>query len=195
MLLGASLALTILPVAFGAHYARTWWKERAGRTVEEQRAALEGVPWFKSGYVRLVERLERTLPPDARLLVEPMRETITPESLTGERRWYLFLDYDLYPIEVFVRAPGLASGTLVDYPRWLEHHLAGTDAIAAELAIVESGIEWRLRYPVEPGLEPREIELSRLVDGEWVRWELAPRTGAPGGWPAERRPAGGGADG
>ncbi len=178
VLIGASLALTLLTAAFAAHYTAGWRDVRAGRPIVEQRVSLRGVPWFKRPFLRFVEQLRRTVPPNARVLVEPSRV----ESPGADSRWYLFLNYYAYPIELYVQRPELASGTLVDFPRWLEHHAGrgGALGLDATLAAQERGIEWRLLLPVTPWFDPADVTLLRREGGRWVPHELAP-------WPATER--------
>ena len=89
--------LTVLPLGFAAYYGRTWAAERAGKDVAAQRATLKGVPWFKPEFRRLVAGLNAALPEDARLLVEPSALDDNMNRLTGKSRWFLYLDYYLYP--------------------------------------------------------------------------------------------------
>jgi hypothetical protein len=175
--LALSLVLSVVSLGQAWQSAREWLSLRAGRSDVEQELTLKGVAWYKPGFLDCVDRLERTLPIDAKLLVEPSRI----ETELSSARWMLFLNDALHPRQVFVRRPDLASGTLVDYPRWLAHHerpsIAGgaLDQAALEeaLAIDARGIEWRLRYPVVPRFRSDEIELYRRSGDGWLRVELA----------------------
>jgi len=180
----ASLILAILPAGFAVQYSRTWAFSRAGHTLHEQRHSLIGVPWFKRAFVVFVTRLKRTVPPDARILVEPS----SADTVDGSARWYMFLNYYAYPMKMYVRWPHLASGTLVDYPRWLQKHKVLEDSEAAletllavqeeedavEEAIEARDIEWRIRLAISRRFEVSKVEISKRVDGEWVPWKLAP---------------------
>jgi hypothetical protein len=181
-LLGASLALSVVTAGHALQYTREWAAERAGRSTFEQRATFRRVPWLQAEFMEAVERLERALPPDARVLIEP---TTAPDS---ERegfppRFYFYLAHALYPRQVFVRRPD-ASSAFFNFKEWLDHHFEVLDldgsggaaedaaAIAAEeqRALRERGVGWRLRVPVWP-YDPRTFALDRLEGGEWVEQE------------------------
>ena len=175
VLVFASLALCVLPLGFSFHYTKGWAQARAGKSIPEQRESLKGVTWFKRPFTQFVERLKRTLPPDAKVLVEPSKI----ETGRGNARWFLFLNYYAYPIEFYVRKPAQASGTLVDYPQWLRYHREpARDAAARDLRLKEQlglnerGVDWKLRYVVADPFDPRRAELFEKVNGRWVPREL-----------------------
>ena len=180
LLLLASLAMCSLTLAFGFQYTKGWWEVRRGRGIAEQRTSLTGVTWFKRPFVEFVERLKMTVPPDAKVLVEPTYMN-TP---AGRARWFLFLNYYAYPLEFYVRLPKAASGTLVDYQEWVRYNWQVTTrpekqwqgAMMDELLEIEDrGIEWKLRIPFENFFPIKQVELFRLVDGEWQPVELRRR--------------------
>jgi len=175
----------ILPLGFAAFYMRTWATDRAGLNPLEQRATLKGVPWFKPEFRRFVARLEHHLPADAKLLLEPTHIAAENPQPTGKTRWFLYLNYYLYPRQVYVRQPKLASGTLVDYPGWMKHHFRTLDVdgsgqdmgqiiarertIKAEgAALVERDIRWRLTYPIAKYFRIDQLALYERVDVERV---------------------------
>jgi len=181
--------MALLTVGFSVHYTSGYFQARHGKDTRGQRETLLGVPFFKRTFLEFNERLSRTLPSGARLLVEP-KPQMTPDGrpvwqYTGQARWFLYLNHYAYPTRVYVRQPELASGTLVDYPRWLDYHFVdlagegGPSLIARDEAAIDAlGIEYRLRYPVTKRFQLPTIELDQRVDGGWVPIELAPRKGA-----------------
>lgn len=180
LLLVASLAMCSLTLAYGFHYTKGWSQARRGKSTVEQRLSLEGVPWFKRPFLEFVERLKMTVPPGAKVLVEPSYMN-TP---LGRSRWFLFLNYYAYPLEFYVRRPKAASGTLVDYQEWVRYNWQVTarpdhkrmGGMMDELLEIEDrGIEWKLRIPFENFFPIKQVELFRLVDGEWVPVELRRR--------------------
>lgn len=184
-LLVVGALLLLAPLGYAWRYVADWRAERAGRTLIEQQLSLRGVPFYKPAFLEFLERARATIPADARLLVTP-RPVIQPDGTRtwdprGTARWFLYLNHFLHPRQVHVRRPELASGTLVDYPRWLEHHfltLEGPDgeSIAAreEAAIEALGIDWRLDYLVTQRFMIDAVVLERLTPTGWERVELAP---------------------
>ena len=94
-LLWASLGMSLFPALFGVRYVESWSKVRQGRSVQEQRQSLLGVRWFKRNFLAMCERLRKTLPPDAVLLVEPTEVMDADGAIltSGEARWFLALNY------------------------------------------------------------------------------------------------------
>jgi len=183
LLVGASLASTVVTAAFGVRSVGEWWTERAGLPVREQRASFGNVAWFRPEFTALVDRLDAYLPADAAVLVEPTTAPGGPPA--AERgipppRWYLALAHYAWPRRFYVRRPAL-SAAFFNYDRWLDHHFEVLDlddggprspaavAIAAEeeRAVDARGIEWRLRIPVWP-VDFAGVRLDRRVDGAWV---------------------------
>ncbi|QDU66968.1 hypothetical protein [Engelhardtia mirabilis] len=189
VLVGVSALMAVFTAGFAVHYTQGYLRVRAGKDIDEQRATLLGVPFFKRTFLEFNERLARTLPRGSKVLVEP-KPQITPDGrsiwqYTGQARWFLYLNHYAYPARVYVRQPELASGTLVDYPRWLDYHfleLEGEDGeslVARDEAAIDAlGIEYRLRYPVTKRFLIDRVDLAQRVDGEWVPIELAPRIGS-----------------
>ena len=177
VLLGASLAMSVLTAGHALHYARAW----AGRRGGEPHASFPRVPWFRPEYTDVLARLRETLPADARVLVEP---STAPDSdrTRFPTRWYLPLAHDLYPREIYVRRPDAAC-TFFTYREWLDHHFEVLDldgsgsadvnaaAIAAEerRALLARDIRWRLRIPWP--FDPGSVALDRLEGEEWVEQE------------------------
>ena len=177
--------MSVITAGHAVQYTRDWAANRAGHSAYEQRATFRRVPWLRAEFMDAVDRLERALPPDARILVEP---TTAPDSERAgfPPRFYFYLGHALYPRQVFVRRPE-DSSVFFRYRAWLDHHFEVLDldgsgsaaepdphaaTIAAEewRAIRERDIGWRLRVPVWP-YDPETFALDRLEGGEWVEQE------------------------
>lgn len=179
LLVGASLALSLIPLGFGVQAVGEWREQRAGRSIREQRASFRNVAWFRTEFTDLADRLAEVVPADARVLVEPLAAPGGPRA--AERgvpppRWYLALAHYAWPLRVYVRQPEWAA-TFFTYERWLDHHLElldGGTAPEEERAIDELGIEWRLRIPAWP-FEMGGLRLDRRIDGAWVEQPDFPR--------------------
>ena len=192
-----ALGLAVFPAANAWHQARRWMRERAGKSVLQQRRQYARLPWFSPEFLEALRRVELVVPPDADLLLTPTHLL----ERSGKGRWYLYFNYYGYPRRVWVRSPKLASGTVVDYPLWLERSFERLDpkdpaargelrhrpwplSAAEQEELVERGIEWELRYPVTRFLEPELLELRHREEGGWVTVPLAgPRTP----WPVFQR--------
>jgi len=206
LLLPVLVLIAILPFGFAIQYTRSWAVERAGEDVAAQRASLKGVPWFKPEFRRLVAGLNEALPEDAQILVEPTSIDENMQRLTGKTRWFLYLNYYLYPRRVHVRQPKLGSGTLVEYKPWIRHHTVTLDLdgsgqtlpeivqgerVAAEETawLLDSEVRWRLTYPVSQAIRIDRLQLfergeDRIdEDGRrelvWVERDLRELLGMP----------------
>lgn len=190
LLVGASLALTVITAGFGVHSVADWRANMQGRSVREQRASVSGVAWFRTEFTGLLDRLEEVLPPGARLLVEPAAGpalAASGERLGSPPRWFLPLTHYAWPVRVYVRRPEQAV-IFFTYESWLDHHFEVLDidgggpatpeavrlAAEDERAIDEHGIEWRLRIPTWP-FSMGGLRLDRRVDGAWVEQADFPR--------------------
>ncbi len=187
-----TLVLAVAPLGFAVQYARSYFRDRAGKSIEGQQLAMRGVPWFKPEYLNVVRRLKQALPPDAGILIEP--NALLDANQGGRTRWFLYLSNDLYPHRVYVHGPKLASGTLVEYPEWIRLNLDELDtdgsgladlgAIlnredaerAATLALRERGVDWKLSFPISTRFRVKDLALSHWqVEGDsagWVRVDL-----------------------
>jgi len=160
--LGASLALGLLPLAAGLHATRLFFTHDAGMPAEEQLEELR-LPWTLPAFRAMVASLDAALPADAALLCTP----VGGDDRSGKSRWFLFLADALYPRRVFVREPRFASGTLMDYPRWIDYHFEVFDtdgsgqSLGAALrrgeaqsevdaALAERGVGWELEFRLDP---------------------------------------------
>jgi hypothetical protein len=166
--------LGLLPlVGFAWRFTRGYFEVRFGKTPLERRLTIGGAKHFRPVFQEFCERVRRATPPDARILVEPSE--IKTEA--GSARWFLYLNLELHPRQVFVREPLLASGTLVDYPRWLEANLRTLD-FAENLGLLEAvdalEIGWRLRYPVAAQWKLEALEFQRRDPSGWQPVALAP---------------------
>ena len=189
-LLPLVIALCVFPLAFAQLYTRTYFTTRAGEDLEAQRLTMLGVPWFKPEYRQFVRRLKERLPADTALLVEPS-SVAQDEPPPGSRtRWFLYLANDLYPLRVFVRDPKNASGTLVDYPTWVDLHFEQLDLDGSGLdlggilrreqlqraddaALDARHVEWKLTYPISTRFRIRDLGLARrTAEGDWLPLDL-----------------------
>lgn len=184
VLVAVTALMALITAAHSYHYTRAHIDVRFGKDIRAQRATMLGVPFFKRSFLEFNDRLARTVPRGAKILVEPLPQVLPDGSEvyhnSGQARWFLYLNHYAYPSRVYVRQPELASGTLVDYPRWLDYHFVDLkgpegDALAARdaAAIDALGLEYRLRYPVTKQFVIAKVQLDRRVDGEWQPIELA----------------------
>jgi hypothetical protein len=158
---------TAVTLAFAITYTGGYLTNRFGESAYERQRSLRGVPQFQRDFLRFVELLQRALPPGTKVLVEAKEAT----TISGQARWYLYLTYAAYPVRVYVRRPELASGTLVDYPRWLNREIK-TPSIDDRLRLIEEvdalEIEYRLRYVAHKRFQIDQLEIAKRVDGQWV---------------------------
>jgi hypothetical protein len=78
-------------------------------------------------------------------------------------------------VQIYVKKPVWAAGTIVDYPQWNNYHRQNPTLNMVEaIAIEELDIEWKLRMPFTWEFLAGEVYLERLVDGDWVRYDLWP---------------------
>jgi hypothetical protein len=184
-LLPVVILMTVFPGAFGALYTRTWLDERQGKGIDQQRASIKGVPWFKPEFRGLVKRLKEHLPEGTGILVEPHAVDEKEAQPGGRTRWFLYLNYYAYPLRIYAYEPKLASGTLVDYTPWIDHHfealnidnsLQGMSASIkrdrllkdADKQIAKRDIEWRLTYPISQSFRMENVKLYHREDGAWA---------------------------
>jgi len=181
----ASLALGVLPLASGLHSARLFFANKAGASEAKQLESFK-LPWTQPAFLEMVQRLDAVLPEDAALLCTPAGG----DDRTGKSRWFLFLADALYPRRVYVRKPAFASGTLMDYPRWIDFHFDVLDTDESGLGftslrarkdvlredaelLAERGVDWELRFQLDPAQPFAGAVL--LHDGEPVELgEVAP---------------------
>ena len=166
--------LGLLPLAgFAWRFTRGYFEVRFGKSPLERRLSIGGSKHFRPGFQEFCERVRRATPTDARILVEPSEI----KTQAGSARWFLYLNLELHPRQVFVREPLLASGTLVDYPRWLEANLRPLD-FSENLGLLEAvdalEIGWRLRYPVAAQWKLEALEFQRREASGWQPVALAP---------------------
>lgn len=183
VLLVVSSSLTLFTAGFAFHYTRTWSAERRGEDIEEQRKGLSH-SYFSRKFIRFVEDIERLIPEDASVLLEPKFLSGEVNDLSGNSRWFLFLNYYAYPRRFYTRQSQYASGTLVDYQKWVEHHwelyqssLFGT-RLAELLEIERRQVEWKIRLPMTSYFDRKLVEIYRwdpeLQDWQQVQLEVGP---------------------
>ncbi len=185
LLLPLVIVLTAFPAAFGALYTRTWFAERQGKDLEQQRASMKGVPWFKPEFRALIARLKEHLPEGTGILVEPHGIDEKESQPGGRTRWFLYLNYYAYPLHIYAHEPKLASGTLVDYTPWIDHHFevlnvdnsfqGMAESITRErllkkvdLEIEKRNIEWRLTYLISQSFRMENVRIFHREDGVWM---------------------------
>lgn len=159
--------VTAVTLAYAITYTTGYFDTRFAKSSFERQRSMRGVPQFQRDFLRFTELLKRTLPPGTKVLVEAKDAT----TLSGQARWFLYMTYMAYPVRVYVRRPELASGTLVDYPRWLNRELKGasiSDQFRLIKEVDELGIEWRLRYRVHKRFQIDQLEIARREDGQWI---------------------------
>lgn len=164
-LFGALFAAVTL--AFAITYTGGYFQNRFGESAYERQRSMRGVPQFQRDFLRFVDLLQRSLPAGTKVLVEAKEAT----TLSGQARWYLYLTYAAYPVRIYVRRPELASGTLVDYPRWLNREIKGPslDGRLRQIEEVDDlGIAYRLRYVAHKRFQLDQLEIAKRVDGQWV---------------------------
>jgi hypothetical protein len=191
-LLPLVIVLALFPLAFAQLYTRTFVSTRTGKSLGAQRATLRGVPWFKPEYRALVKRLKAHLDPSDSVFIEPSSLAPDERFPGGRTRWFLYLANDLYPLRVYVREPKWASGTLVDYPRWLDLHFEELDVDGSGLglgavlrreklkkkystATDELELDWKLTYPVSERFRIADVRFFARdpeVDGGWRELDL-----------------------
>jgi hypothetical protein len=166
--------LGLVPLlGFALRYTGGYFEARFGRSQLERQLSLGGSKAFRPSFLEFCERVRRATPADARILVEPSEI----KSQAGSARWFLYLNLELHPRQVFVRQPLLASGTLVDYPRWLEacvKPLTFTESVALMQSMANLGIGWRIRYPVTGQWKLDSIEFNRRTAQGWETQALQP---------------------
>lgn len=164
-------------LAFAITYTGGYFANRFGESPYERQRSMRGVPQFQRDFLRFVDLLQRSLPPGTKVLVEAKEAT----TLSGQARWYLYLNYAAYPVRIYVRRPELASGTLVDYPRWLNRELKGPslDDRLRQIEEVDSlEIAYRLRYVAHKRFQLDQLEIAKRIDGQWEDISLQELLGA-----------------
>lgn len=170
ILFALSIGMSVLALGYAVQNAGDLVGGAARRDVQAR------APRLQQGFQRLCADLRATLPADAGVLLEPTRLEST--GLSPQSRWHLPLNYELAPIRCYTREPAAASGTLVDWPRWVERHFPGAVfppelALAPipddelERALEQRGIRWRITYPQAALLALDEVRLWRRESGLW----------------------------
>ncbi len=176
-MLFASLAMSALTAGHARDYVASWNRMRRGKDITEQRKTLGRrpgwpgamVPWLDASFLAFAEELKRILPPDARILIEPEPGRI--DDPTGRARWFLYLNYAGYPLRFYVRKPAYGGGTLVDYGKWLAHHLKQKDVVKRldeEIEIAARGIDYKVVVPVTSDFSRAGTFLFRRSGSDWI---------------------------
>lgn len=183
VLLIASMSMALLTAGHARDYIRSWSRVRAGKSILEQRLSMgrrQGwptaiVPWFDRSFVAFAEQLKNTVPPDAKILVEPNPGAISDSS--GRARWFMYLNYLAYPLRLYVRQPAWAGGTLVDYGKWLDHHRRAARrrySLDEQIEIDDRGIDWKIVFAVTRDFSRKGTQLfQRNAGGGWDPVPLA----------------------
>ncbi len=163
-LLAAGALSALLPLANVGHEATRWWSTRADKTEAEQYRTFN-TQWTNPPFLRFVDRIREFVPEDARILLTP----VGGDERLGKVRWHVFLNEAIYPRQVFVRRPSLASGTAMTFMPWVDYHTTlelvepvgmfkpavpteGSYSVEeaeerlAQEALRERGVEWEIRY-------------------------------------------------
>jgi hypothetical protein len=176
LLFALSIGMSVLALGFAAQNTLELASGATRHDVESRALRLQ--PAFQ----QLCANLRAALPADAAVLLEPSR--LDRSGASPQSRWHLSLNYELAPIRCYTREPAAASGTLVDWPRWVERHFPGAvfepeDALAPipdaefERALEQRGIRWRITYPQSALLALDEVRLWRRESGMWKALPVA----------------------
>ncbi len=175
------LALLAVPLMVGTlgfsyQYLSEWLKMRAFRNPVARRLAMQGPPYFRADYMAGVERLKAVIPEDAKILIDVGEMRI----LLTSNRWHLLLNNDLYPRQVYTRAPEFSGATLVEYTEWLRIQLTPAamlpvrDQLELEASMQAAGIDWWLIQPLTQRYLVDEIVLRRRNGSRWEDVEIPP---------------------
>lgn len=167
----SSLLLGVPASGFLYRYSKDYFHLRFGKGQTEQRLTMVGPGPFRRTFLEFCAAVKAVVPEGDRILVQPSRVL----TLEGRARWYLYMNLELHPRQILVRAPELASGTLVDYPRWIEEStrvLGVVESIEVDRRIDELGIGWRILYPASRDFPRGAATLERRVKGGWEAVEL-----------------------
>ncbi len=184
LLLVLSLSMCVLTAGHARDYIRSWNRVRRGKDIAAQRATMGRrpgrptaiVPWFDQSFVEFAEDLRRAVPADADILLEPDTNEIHDRS--GRARWFMYLNNEAYPLRFYVRKPAFAGGTLVDYEKWLVHHVKKKGVgrlLDEEIEIEERGIEYKLVFGVTRDFARDTMRLFHRRGNDWVRVPLPRR--------------------
>lgn len=175
VLLVLSLCMSVLALGFASRNAGALADGTVRADVTQKALRLQ------PGFQGLCANLRATLPPAANVLLEPSRLDRT--GVSPQARWHLAFNYELSPLRCYTREPAAASGTLVDWPRWVERHFPGA-AFAPEQALEpisndeferaleERRIGWRITFPQAAQFALSEVRVWRRESGLWKPVEL-----------------------
>jgi UDP-glucose/GDP-mannose dehydrogenase family protein len=82
----------------------------------------QGPPWIDPDLLLYAEHLRNKIPPHESVLLLPV---VSPTTVAGRARWYLHLNYQLFPRKLYIRQPAGASGTSVQYREWIQEYRTG----------------------------------------------------------------------
>jgi hypothetical protein len=157
-LFGAALLLGIFPLAGTYHVFRDWLATRASLTEDQQLRSMN-MPWTRQNFMAFIDPLREAIPEDAKILCTPNNG----DDIQGKSRWFLFLADALYPRRIYVREPQFASGTLVTYPLWVEHHVEVIDTDGSGLSMKGLVKSTRQEKIVADFLEDNGIEWESIT--------------------------------
>jgi hypothetical protein len=161
-LLSAGLLMSLVPFANVWQEFLRWFDERASLTEAEQLRTYR-TQWTNSSLTNFVDRICEFVPEDAKILLTP----VGGDGLLGNVRWHVFLNEAIYPRQIFVRRPQLASGTAMNFIPWVEYHQT--------LDLVEPKGPYLPVTPVDPnpGRVNQEEELvQQFLRDQKIEWEI-----------------------
>lgn len=162
-------AMCIFTAGYAIQYLAGLSEGRTGAHAVQERQ-----PWLSPGIRNLAHRIDNTIPKGAKALIDP--KYFDPSGFSPMTRWYLYLNYHCYPLELYVRLPALSSGTVATYREWLTSHFPRIESRgglvpskvwieqerrhAEEVrAASERGIEWTILYPHSADFTHEDIEI------------------------------------
>jgi hypothetical protein len=147
----------------------------------------QGPPWIDPDLLVYADHLRSKIAPDQSVLLLPV---VSPTTVAGRARWYLHLNYQLFPRKLYIRRPAGASGTSVQYREWIQDyreripwrqtrrydpqqrdfsHVSGTGALRSLLpkekrAIAEFDIDWVTFFSMSTDFRLQDWETISAAD-------------------------------
>ncbi len=119
-------------------------------------------PWLDPTFQHYSAKIEKRIPPEDAVLLLPSEGLVTDNP---RARWYLHLNYRLYPRRLFIPEPELANGTAEQYQDWVqEMNQIGPELLAGRRELAEEvGAKWILLFRHVLNFRGRNYELQRLT--------------------------------
>ncbi|MFQ5750336.1 MAG: UDP binding domain-containing protein, partial [Planctomycetota bacterium] len=113
-------------------------------------------PWLDPELQRFVEDLAERIPENQSLLLAPRNfHTFNPRG-----RWFLELNYFLFPRRLFLSHSIQASGTVGQFQAWIQDTLKRKTALGR--ALQEKKVNWLLTYDQWTDFRPKDWKLQSL---------------------------------